>query len=75
VLPLDHLEQPAADGAAAHHADAQLAQRLHADAFEPAPGHRLQFAAERSRAAQHVGEAFLVREKRIVPEDRIQLPQ
>ena len=35
ALSLDHLEQPAADGAASDQADAHLANRLDADAVEP----------------------------------------
>ena len=76
VLALDHLEQPAADGAAADHADAQLAHRLDADALEARPRRRrVGVAAERAGAAQQLGEPVLIGEERVVAVERVELPQ
>ena len=75
ALARDHLEQAAPDDAAADEADAQLAHRLDADAFEARPRRPRQLAAKRAGAAQHVGEPFLIGEERVVPVHRLELPQ
>ena len=75
ALAIDHLEQAAADGAAADQADADLAHRLDADAFEARPRRGLQRAAKRAGAAQQVGELVLIGEERVVAKQRLELPQ
>ena len=75
LLALDHLEQAAAHGAAADHADAQLAHRLDADALEARPGADPGLAAERAGAAQQFGEPVLIGQERVVPEHRVERPQ
>ncbi len=75
ALAIDHFEQAAADGAAADQADANLAHRLDADAFEARARRGLQRLAERAGAAQQIGEPILIGEERIVAEQRFELPQ
>ena len=75
VLAFDHLEQPAADRAAADHADAQLAHRLDAHALEARPGADGRRAAERAGAAQQLGQPVLIGQEGVVAVERVERPQ
>ena len=75
VLAFDHLEQPAADRAAADHADAQLAHRFDAHTLEARPGADGRRAAERAGAAQQFGQPVLIGQEGVVTVERVERPQ
>ncbi len=75
ALAMDHLEQAAADGAAADQPDANLPHRLDTDTFKARTRRGLQRLPKGAGAAQQIGKAILIGQKGIVAKQRLELPQ